>query len=526
MGKTISPILWLIVSFMVLSGCEAGKEDGDLKPLQLIIEAPNLIPAPVSFTPGETMFVFSDKVAIYFDDGNEEAERVSRLLAGMLAPLLGVEPDVLAVQVPPSAGNIYLTISTDDESDSPEGYRLVVASDSITITATQPQGLFRGATTLSQLVPTPENHDGIDSSLIAVSGAAIVDYPTYSYRGVMLDVARHFFTVEEVLKLIDLFAFYKINYFHLHLTDDQGWRIEIDSWPELTLIGGLSEVGGGEGGYYTKDDYRRIIEYAAERFITVIPEIDLPGHTNAALASYAELNCDDVAPDLYEGIMVGFSSLCLEKEITYQFVDDVIGEVAEMTPGPYIHIGGDEAKNTPHDQFIDFIEKTEEIVRSHGKTMIGWEEVYQADLDSSSVVQIWLNGLVEGDLAVDAPVILSPASRTYLDMKYDMNTPVGTFWAGFIDLRTAYDWDLVEEVGGIDGAAVLGIEAPLWTETVETIEDVELLIFPRLAGYAEIGWTPTDLRSFDDYRKRLAAHGPKLDFHGVNYYRSPLIDWE
>ena len=195
----------------------------------------------------------------------------------------------------------------------------------------------------------------------------------------MLDVARHFLSVDEVKRYVDLMAIHKLNRLHLHLADDQGWRIEIGSWPNLAAHGGSTEVGGGAGGFYTHAQYSELVRYAAERFITIVPEIDMPGHTNAALASYAELNCDGVAPPLYTGIEVGFSALCVDKEITYTFIDDVVREIAAITPGPWFHIGGDEVKTLAPERYARFIERVQTIVQSHGKQMIGWDEIAAAD---------------------------------------------------------------------------------------------------------------------------------------------------
>ncbi len=212
--------------------------------------------------------------------------------------------------------------------------------------------------------------------------------PKYGYRGAMLDVARHFFTVDEVKKYIDLLAMYKINKLHLHLSDDQGWRIEIKSWPNLTNYGGSTEVGGGPGGFYTQEEYIELVSYAQERFITIIPEIDLPGHTNAALASYPELNCNGKSPDLYTGTEVGFSTLCANKEITFQFLDDVIREISEITPGPYFHIGGDESHVTKEEDYITFINRSQDMVLKYGKKVMGWDEIQNADLKSILLLNI------------------------------------------------------------------------------------------------------------------------------------------
>ena len=343
----------------------------------------------------------------------------------------------------------------------------------------------------------------------------------------MLDVARHFFGVEDVKHYIDLLAAYKINRLHLHLSDDQGWRIEIKSWPNLTEHGGSTAINGDPGGFYTQEQYAEIVAYAQSRYITIVPEIDLPGHTNAALASYPELNCDNKAPELYTGMEVGFSSLCIDKEITYEFLDDVIRELAAMTPGPYIHIGGDEAKSTPKDDYKRFVERVEGIVKAHGKKILCWEEAAQCMLSPDTVLQYWTD-IKYAEMAAEKgmQVIISPAPRTYLDMKYDQDTPLGLDWAGIVPVEQAYTWDPATEVEGLAEFAILGVEAPLWSETLVTMADIEYMIFPRLPGIAEIGWSPVSGRNWQEYRKRLAAQGPRWSAKGVNFYRSPEIPWE
>ena len=316
-----------------------------------------------------------------------------------------------------------------------------------------------------------------------------------------------------------------MNRLHLHLSDDQGWRIAVEAWPELAIHGGSTAVGGGPGGYYTQADYADLVAYARSRYVTVVPEIDMPGHTNAALASYPELNCDGEAPPLYTGVEVGFSSLCTGEEVTYRFVDDVVGEIAALTPGAYFHVGGDEAAATDAAGYVAFVERVQAIVRAHGKQMVGWEEIAQVDLAPNSIVQIWHGAQIQQVLQQGARVIMSPANRAYLDMKYDESTPLGLSWAGYVDVETAYTWDPATQVEGLSGEGLLGLEAPLWSETLETLADVEFMAFPRLAGYAEIGWSPAVGRSWDEYRLRLAAHGPRLRAMGVNFYPSPQVPW-
>jgi hexosaminidase len=342
----------------------------------------------------------------------------------------------------------------------------------------------------------------------------------------MLDVARHFLSVEEVKRYIDLMALYKLNRLHLHLADDQGWRVEIKSWPNLTALGGETEVGGGPGGFYSQKDYAELVTYAADRFITIVPEIDMPGHTNAALASYAELNCSGKAAAPFTGIEVGFSALCVDRDITYKFIDDVVREIAAMSPGVFFHIGGDEVKTLPPEQYIPFIERVQTIVQKHGKQMIGWDEISPAKLLPTSIVQHWRPKTTPKE-AVDrgAKVIMSPADRTYLDMKYDASTPIGLSWAALIDVRRSYDWDPSTIAEGVPEAAVLGVEAPLWTETVDGIRDAEYLAFPRLASLAEVAWSPAERRSWDDFSVRLGRQGPRWSALGINFYRAPEIPW-
>jgi hexosaminidase len=342
----------------------------------------------------------------------------------------------------------------------------------------------------------------------------------------MLDVARHFFTADDVKRYIDLMALHKLNRLHLHLSDDQGWRIEIKSWPNLALYGATTEVGGGAGGYYTQAQYSEIVRYAADRFITVVPEIDMPGHTNAALASYAELNCDRVARPLYTGIDVGFSALCVESDVTYEFIDDVVREIAALTPGPYFHVGGDEVKTLSADAYARFIERVQEIVRSHGKRMIGWDEIAAARLPPDAIVQQWRPKTIPGAaVALGAKVIMSIADRAYLDMKYDDETPIGLVWAGRISVQASYEWDPATIVPDVPPAALLGVEAPLWSETLADINDVELLAFPRLGASAEIAWTPQAQRSWAEFRERLGAQAARWVALGLNFYRAPEIPW-
>jgi hexosaminidase len=318
---------------------------------------------------------------------------------------------------------------------------------------------------------------------------------------------------------------YKINRLHLHLADDQGWRIEIKSWPELARRGGASEVGGGPGGYYTQEQYKDLVDYAATHFVTVVPEIDMPGHTNALLSSYADLNCNGTAPAPYTGTEVGFSALCVDLDVTYKFIDDIVREIAALTPGPYFHAGGDEVKTLTPDQYKRFVERVQTIVQSHGKQMVGWDEVSVATLLETSIVQHWRPDASKQLLAGSPHLLLSPADRAYLDMKYDDSTLLGLNWAGNVSLEKAYDWDPEALVPGARPGAVIGVEAPIWSETLTNMRDVEFMAFPRLPAVAEIGWSPQAARSWDNFKERLAAQAPRWTALGINFYRAPEIAW-
>ena len=414
-------------------------------------------------------------------------------------------------------------------SNGKEGYELTIEPALARLRAGSREGLFYGAQTLRQLLPSWSEYEALlyrQPRPATLPAVRIQDAPRYEWRGAMLDVSRHFLSVDEVKRFIDLLALHKMNRLHLHLADDQGWRIAIGEWPDLTAKGGRTEVGGTTGGFYTKAQYADLVAYASDRFITVVPEIDMPGHTNAALASYAELNCNGQAPPPFTGTAVGFSALCVDKEITYRFIDDVIGEIAAMTPGPYFHMGGDEVKTLSPAQYRAFVERVQGIIQKHGKRMIGWDEVAAAALLPTSIVQHWRPDASKAELAAAPFLILSPGNRTYLDMKYDRETALGLNWAGLIPVKTAYDWDPATLVPAARPEAILGVEAPLWSETLANIRDVEFLAMPRLAAIAEVAWSPQRGRDWEAFRLRLAQQAPRWTAMGINFYRAPEIPWK
>jgi hexosaminidase len=497
---------------------------------------PRIIPAPVSMqtVPGQP-FTLARDTKIVVESRSRDVTGVATFLAGLVRPSTGYPLPV----VPGSAHSAH-AISlrlTALPGLGAEGYRLDVTHGGVRLQAPTAAGLFYGVQTLRQLLPYKVEGRGVQPGPWTVPSVHIADHPRFAWRGAMLDVSRHFFTVDETKRYIDEISMYKINVLHLHLSDDQGWRIAINSWPRLATYGGSTEVGGGPGGYYTQEQYKSIVAYAAQHFITIVPEIDTPGHTNAALASYAELNCDGKAPPLYTGTSVGFSSLCVSKDITYKFLDDVIGELAKLTPGSYVHIGGDEAHSTPLADYVSFIDRIQPIVHAHGKNMIGWNEIAQADVKPSpgTLAQNW--SIADGTTPVSdrlataavqkgVKLVMSPANHAYLDMQYDKNSPYGLHWAGYVNVQKSYQWDPATLFTGVTEGDIRGVEAPIWSETLSNIHEVEYMAFPRLAGIAEIGWSPQQGRSWDEYRTRLAAQGPRWTVMGVNFYHSPEISWD
>ncbi|MBS1975958.1 MAG: beta-N-acetylhexosaminidase [Bacteroidetes bacterium] len=524
--------------FITLLSCQQEPSPDAVKSFE------SIIPNPASAQMEGGVFTLETESIISVDPGHKEAMAIATLLAEKLRSATGYEIKL-------EEGNIdadFVLAIVTDPTLGEEGYELKVTSEQVTISANKPAGLFYGTQTLRQLFSDKIENSVFQQGPWEVATGVIKDLPSYSWRGSMLDVARHFFGVEDVKKYIDYISFYKMNILHLHLSDDQGWRIEIKSWPNLAKHGGSTQVGGGKGGYYTQEQYRDIVAYAAARYVTVIPEIDLPGHINSALASYGELNGGTVVPiegrytdtstqgmlgerskptELYTGIQVGWSTLRVEKEESFKFVSDVLGELAAITPGPYLHIGGDEAHVTAKKDYITFINRFKDIVKGHNKMMVGWEEIAQGEIDSTIVAQYWANEKY-ARMAADkgAKIIMSPSKKVYLDMKYDSTTKLGLNWANYIETDTAYNWDPATCLSDVDTRQILGVEAPLWSETVVTLDDIEFLLFPRITAVAEIGWTPAAGRNWDSYKIRTGRHGKRWKVMGIDFYASPRIPWE
>ncbi|MBC3839420.1 family 20 glycosylhydrolase [Streptacidiphilus sp. 4-A2] len=491
-----------------------------------------IVPEPAVVQPDTAAaYPITANTVIYTDASSSAAGGVGTYLAAVLDPSTGYTLPVETTSTAPGNG-IALLLTGADPTVGSQGYTLDVTDSGVVIRAEQPAGLFAGVQTLRQLLPPQVEAHSVQPGPWTVPGGHILDYPRLAYRGAMLDVSRHFFTVAQVEQYLDQLALYKINYLHLHLSDDQGWRIAINGWPALTGVGAATEAGGGSGGYYTQAQYQQIVAYAASKYITVVPEIDIPGHFTAALASYGELACDGAAPPVDTSTGTLDNSICTTAPVARTFIDDVVGQLAALTPGPYISIGGDEADGVSSADYAAFMTWAQQDVDSHGKTAIGWDAITGSTLAPSTVAEYWgdsSTATMAADAKAGMQIIMAPATKAYLDQKYNNSTVIGLNWAANIDMQTAYGWDPATYLAGVPASAVVGIEAPLWTETADTLADVDYLAFPRITAYAELGWSPeavTDASgAFTGFAQRVAAQGPRWDELGVTYYHSTQIPW-
>ena len=527
-GRTLAAAA--IAAVALLAGCTPSGQNGDT------VTLPAVVPAPASLEQSAGAFGLSETTRI---EGEADAvAALSSLIEARTGMRLTADGDGPAVTLRIERGG------------PAESYALVADEASVTITGADAAGLFYGVQTLAQLIAH-------DTDAWTVPAVTIHDTPRFAYRGVMLDVARHFHSVEAVKAYIDHAAGLKFNALHLHLSDDQGWRIELQSRPKLTELASGTAVGGDPGGFYTRDDYREIVEHAASRHMIVVPELDMPGHTHAVGLAYPELVEEPVISDHireiareyggelpengrpYDGMAVGFSSLKIHDEATYDFVADVFGELAGMTPGPYLHLGGDEALGTPEEDFALFVSRASSIIADLGKTPVAWHEAGDAaDLAEGTVGQYWgfvsptdgMDDRARGFVDNGGQLILSPADAIYLDMKYPTGPQLGLTWAnGPTSVQRAYEWEPSAIIAGIDDSDILGVEAPMWSETIRSLDDIELMAFPRIAAAAEAAWSPaageSDLRTWESFRARVGALGPLWTRLGIGFHPSGEIDW-
>ena len=528
-----------------------------LAPAAAPAATPALIPQPVSLRMQSGAFRLHSGIAIVVPPGVPEARQAAAYLANALAAPTGWQLKVSESARSSARRNaIVLALTAQSTAPAhPEGYELTVTPRGVRIQSPTPTGLFYGVQTLLQLLPPEiESHTRRDAAF-AMPCVHIVDYPRFAWRGLMLDVSRHFFTKEFVEQYIDRMARYKMNVFHWHLTDDNGWRIEIKGLPQLTQVGAwrvprLARWGtreppregeaATEGGFYTQDDIREVVAYARQRFVTVVPEIEMPGHSLAALAAYPELSCTggpfQVNPgsNFYEKVDNAF---CPGNEKTFEFIDKVFSEVAPLFPSEYVHIGGDECfkgfwktctkcqRRMANEHLANveelqsyLVRRAEKILESKGKKLIGWDEILEGGLAPNAAVMSWRG--MDGGIAaakMNRQVVMTPTNFVYLDYyQGDPSLEPSTF--GRLLLSTCYRFEPTPD--GVDPKYILGGQGNLWTESVPNPRHAEYMTWPRAFALAEVLWSPKASRNWDDFATRVETQFQRLDAAQVNYART------
>jgi hexosaminidase len=515
---------------------------------------PAVIPLPQKIELLGGTFKLTATTRIYVDSGSRAT---GKFLTDGLRPATGFPLKTSTKYFGSAAlpGGILLTTKAADANLGPESYELTVASNSVVIRAPTQAGLFYGVQTLLQLLP-PEifSTNLVNDVAWQIPCVHIQDWPRFKWRGFMLDVSRHFFTKSEVETLLDAMAMHKMNMFHWHLTDDHGWRIEIKKYPRLTEVGAWRpDVGfgfatnsttaygpdGRYGGFYTQDDIREVVKYAAARHITIVPEIEMPGHSMAALAAYPQYSCTGkpLEPATTAGVFTGIYDPA--KEETFQFLAGVLAEVAPLFPGKYIHIGGDEVPKETWHNSADcqalmkreglkneeelqswFIRRIEKIVNANGHSVIGWSEILQGGLAKNAAVMDWIGGAKEA-AGAGHDVVMTPTGYCYFDFYQSSNhvtEPKAATWGGPLTLSRMYAFDpMPTNVPPELQIYILGAQGNLWTEQIPNFKHAEYMTFPRACALAEVTWSAKDARNSDDFLRRLQIQMKRFDELNINY---------
>ena len=507
----------------------------------------NIVPRPVQVTPKQGEFVITRQTAIAADPSIAGGQRVAEQLAERLQPAMGYRLATTA-KATSKAPAIHLTNNPQIRSE--EGYLLRAGPGGVTIEARGAAGLFYGMQTLLQLLPADIFKTTAQPDVAwTVPAVEIMDAPRYTWRGLHLDCGRHYFPVEYVKKYIDLLALHKMNVLHWHLTEDQGWRIEIKKYPELTRVGsvrkespkaGNRDVGDGTPYgpfFYTQDQIRDVVAYAAARHITVVPEIEMPGHALAALATYPELSCTGGPHEVGTKWGVFDDIFCAGNPAVYTFLEDVLTEVIQLFPSRFIHIGGDEAPKArwqkcpkcqaviqskglknEHELQSYFIRHFDQFLQSKGRRLIGWDEILEGGIDPSATVMAW-RGVKEGIQAAQSghDVVMTPNSACYLDYAQAQGPNEPEAIGGFLPLETVYSYEPTpSELTPDQRKHVLGVQGNLWAEYLSTPEKADYFAYPRACAIAEIGWSPAEGKDFKDFRRRLETHLLRLKNAGVH----------
>jgi hexosaminidase len=507
-----------------------------------------ILPKPAYVMENDGFFEIRKNTKIIVDS---ETEPLGEMLRTLLSPSMGFELDVSDGD--PVRNSIHLSVNPSLKELEAEGYRLTVDKKGVLIEATAGAGIFYGMQTLRQLLPV-EIFNEVASEDVpwVLPGVEIKDFPRFKWRGMHLDVCRHFMPVEFIKKYIDLIAIQKMNSLHLHLTDDQGWRIEIKKYPKLaeisawrdeTIVGHYRDEprkfdGKSHGGFYTHDDIREIVSYAKERYVTIVPEIEMPGHGQAALAAYPEISCTGGPFKVSTIWGIRKEVYCAGNEKTFEFMENVLGEVLDLFPGEYIHVGGDECPKDrweecqkcqsrirseglqdEHELQSYFIKRIEKFLNDNNRRLIGWDEILEGGLAPNATVMSWRGE--EGGIAAAREghdVVMTPYSHTYFDYYQadPENEPLAI--GGLLPLEKVYSYDPVPaELNEQQRHHILGVQGQVWTEYISTPEKAEYMAFPRACAMAEIGWTPSDQKDYELFSSTLLRHLKRLDFMNVNY---------
>lgn len=541
--------LWASLATVLSLGCSAAASGQQAPASQPAIA---VIPQPVRLTPGTGSFAITAATKIYVGPKNDELRRIGQSLSQEIGRATGVQPPV--VQAAPGKqrqGSIYLTLNAPAPADSlgAEGYTLSVQPTQVVLAASQPQGLFMGTQTLRQLLPAQR------TAAASLPAMEVIDKPRYSWRGMHLDVSRHFFSTEFVKKYIDYLALHKMNTFHWHLTDDQGWRIEIKKYPKLTTVGGYREgtlIGHyGEkvprydnvryGGFYTQEQIKEVVKYAQERYITVVPEIEMPGHALAALTAYPELSCTGGPFKVGQTWGVFDDIFCAGNEQTFAFLQDVLTEVMPLFPSKIVHIGGDEAPKThwktcpkcqarikaehlkdEHELQSYFVQRMEKFVNGKGKTIIGWDEILEGGLAPNAAVMSW-RGMEGGTAAARQKhqVVMTPGEFVYFDHAQGDPALEPLNIGGYLPLEKVYSFEPTpKELRADEKKYILGAQANLWTEYIPTEQYAEYMVLPRMAALAEVLWTPASQKNWESFKTRMQPQYQRYAALGANYAKS------
>jgi len=556
--KRISRILAWAALIILISSCARVSVTPPADKLPDVRIVP--LPQKVERLPGS--FLVSPNTVIVIPAGDDEIKQVAEYLAGRLKQGTGWDLQVMETSPSQAAGpsnNIFYFHKTEDFGRPSEGYRLTVEPAKTTLEAGGPPGFFYAVQTILQLLPA----EAFSSSAVpgvrwSIPAVRIADAPRYPWRGMLLDVSRHFFTKEFIERYIDFLVMHKMNTFHWHLTDDQGWRIEIKKYPHLTEVGAWradreadvwtkrEPQREGEkatyGGFYTQEDIKEVVEYAKSRFVTIVPEIEMPGHCMSALTAYPQYSCTGGPFNVPTGSVWPITHVyCPGNEETFAFIEDILSEVTALFPGAYIHIGGDEVDKanwkkcqkcqarmkaeglkTEEELQSWFIRRVEKFLNARGKQLIGWDEILEGGLAPNAAVMSWRG--TEGGTAAARQghdVVMTPTSHCYFDYYQGQPGDEPPAIGGYLTLSKVYSFNpMPDELDVEEAHHILGAQANLWTEYIDTPSHAEYMTFPRIAAIAEVGWTVKNARSWEDFAKRMTAQYERYRRAGINFAKS------